>query len=263
MMVTTQDELTKTIAWMRRERVQGTDEEITRYAADWLRIRNEYTVSLDLKRQVDGTARLTDTRSMEREAARIARERTRHRVIGGFHVYYQVRVNAYGEPNVGIYLVEGDGSPDTDGWEEVPAGRIPHQQGWPPVGPRIIRSAWLYLPVVREWDAEARNNIGDMGTSVIVWPSQEEIGKFVDHQIRDWLRWPDRDGEDPEMTPREIVRAFNLSPAYTRMLQRLAGTEKLPARKPGRDWLIRRSAVEHWLATNPGPGRPRKHAEHP
>lgn len=69
-----------------------------------------------------------------------------------------------------------------------------------------------------------------------------------------WLPPSERTEDDREMTIPEIVARYNLNPHYGAMLRRIAGTDRLPARREGRPWLIKRSAIERWLAEKPKPG---------
>jgi CRISPR type I-E-associated protein CasB/Cse2 len=108
---------------------------------------------------------------------------------------------------------------------------------------RVAREAGVAL----DWDT--------LLTDLREWDSPDRVVQ------RRWARqfWtagdPPEQSEDPELTIPEIVKRYELGDYYDRMLRRIAGTERLPARKSGRTWLIRESDIEHWLETKPRPGR--------
>lgn len=68
--------------------------------------------------------------------------------------------------------------------------------------------------------------------------------------------------DDPELTMAEAVVEFGLDAGYQQQLGRAAAAEQFSARRVGKAWAARRSAIQEWLANRPGPGwesgRPRK-----
>lgn len=110
---------------------------------------------------------------------------------------------------------------------------------------------------------------------------QEKLSVDWRQLLDDLIRWeePDRpvqrawarsfwgqtlpDGEtDPELTMAEAVAEFGLSPAYQQSLSRAAAAKQFAARRVGRAWVARHSAIQEWLENRAGPGwkggRPRK-----
>jgi len=63
------------------------------------------------------------------------------------------------------------------------------------------------------------------------------------------------DDDDPEMTMADAVVAFGLDPGYQQQLSRAAATEQFSARRVGRAWVTRHSAIQEWLENRAGPGK--------
>jgi hypothetical protein len=61
----------------------------------------------------------------------------------------------------------------------------------------------------------------------------------------------------PELTIREAIERFNLSPAYDSMVRRAIRDGGLVARKSGSVWLLDEAVFAAWVNSKPGPGRPR------
>lgn len=64
--------------------------------------------------------------------------------------------------------------------------------------------------------------------------------------------------DDPELTMAEAVAEFGLNASYQQQLSRVAAVEQFSARRVGRAWVARRSAIQEWLENRTGPGRPAK-----
>jgi hypothetical protein len=249
-------ELAKTIGWMRREGVQGADDEVMRYATDWLELRERYGVTLALTSSHG--APVPGRVSMEREAQRIDRERTRTRVLSGYRVWVQVRdrmrFGNHEEPGVRIVFRPTD-EPDSAGWQVVGAGEVDYEYDRLADEDTGLQSRTMSLHLPEEKRMDVRNTMGQLGAYVTVWPKRAEWDAWLERIALRCIGTPDADSYDPEVTLSDIVRSRGLNEHYARLLRRIAGTDRLPARKVGKTWLVRESAIERWLATKPRPGR--------